>query len=72
MYPSRIVLAIYLRMVGNKLPTIPVYGFGFFFPCAPPSSAGWSGGFGEDCLSTQCEFRSRLTCRATQGTAKRR
>ena len=43
-----------------------------FIPCAPPSSGGWSGDFGEDCLSTQCEFRSRLTCRATQGTAQQR
>jgi hypothetical protein len=49
----------------------------FFFPCAPPSSAGWSGDFGEDCLSTwprsgSCEFRSRLTSRATQGTPQGR
>ncbi|OGS85774.1 MAG: hypothetical protein A2061_04060 [Gallionellales bacterium GWA2_59_43] len=44
----------------------------FFFPCAPPSSAGWSGDVGEDCLSAEREFRSRLTSRATQGTAKRR
>jgi len=43
-----------------------------FIPCAPPSSADWSGGFGEDCLSAKREFRSRLTSRATQGTAKRR
>jgi hypothetical protein len=42
-------------------------GFGFI-PCAPPSSAGWSGDFGEGCLSAQREFRSRLTSRATQGT----
>jgi hypothetical protein len=42
------------------------------FPCEPTSSAGWSGDFGEDCLSTQCEFRSRLTSRATQGTPQRR
>src|SRR3989338_3964078 len=56
------------------LPTMRVYGFGFsiFLPCAPPSSAGWSGDFGEDCLSAWREFRSRLTSRATQGTAKRR
>ena len=56
------------------LPTMRVYGFGFsiFLPCAPPSSAGWSGGVGEDCLSAQREFRSRLASRATQGTAKRR
>jgi hypothetical protein len=40
----------------------------FTSPCAPPSSAGWSGDFGEDCLSAQREFRSRLTSRATQGT----
>jgi len=46
--------------------------FSLFFPCAPPSSAGWPGGFGEDCLSAQREFRSRLTSRATQGTAQRR
>ncbi len=49
------------------------FGFWVFLPCAPPSSAGWSGDFGEDCLSTwprsgSCEFRSRLTSRATQGT----
>ncbi len=31
------------------------------FPCAPPSSGKWSGAFGEDCLSAQREFRSRLT-----------
>jgi hypothetical protein len=43
-----------------------------YLPCAPPSSAGWSGDFGEDCLSAKREFRSRLTRRATQGTAKRR
>ncbi|NCN23260.1 MAG: hypothetical protein GW921_03720, partial [Gallionella sp.] len=30
-------------------------------PCVPPSSAGWSGDVGEDCLSAQREFRSRLT-----------
>jgi hypothetical protein len=41
------------------------------------TSAGWSGDFDEDCLSTwtrsgSCEFRSRLTSRATQGTAQRR
>jgi hypothetical protein len=49
----------------------------FHFPCAPPSSADWSGGVGEDCLSTwprsgSCEFRSRLTSRATQGTPQGR
>ena len=33
----------------------------------PPSSTDWSGDFGEDCLSTQCEFRSRLTSRAHVG-----
>jgi hypothetical protein len=29
------------------------FGFGFCFsvPCAPPSSGGWSGDVGEDCLS---------------------
>jgi hypothetical protein len=43
-----------------------------FFPCAPPSSASWSGDVGEDCLSTQCEFRSRLTRRATQETPQGR
>ena len=39
------------------------FGFWFplFIPCAPPSSGGWSGDFGEDCLSTwprsgSCEF----------------
>jgi len=48
------------------------FEFPLFLPCAPPSSGGWSGGFGEDCLSAQREFRSRLTSRATQGTAKRR
>jgi hypothetical protein len=36
-------------------------------PHPPPSSAGGSGDFGEDCLSTQCEFRSRLTGRAHAG-----
>ncbi len=40
------------------------------FPCAPPSSTDWSGDVGEDCLSAQREFRSRLTSRATQGTPK--
>jgi len=40
----------------------------FHFPCAPPSSAGWSGVVGEDCLSAKREFRSRLTSRATEGT----
>jgi hypothetical protein len=30
-------------------------------PVRPPSSAGWSGEVGEDCLSAQREFRSRLT-----------
>jgi hypothetical protein len=72
MYRSRIVLPIYLGVVGNLLPTMRVYGVGFFIPCAPPSSGDWSGDFGEDCLSAQREFRSRLTSRATQGTAKRR
>ncbi|OIR16041.1 hypothetical protein GALL_35450 [mine drainage metagenome] len=47
-------------------------GFRFCFPCTPPSSGGWSGVFGEDCLSAKREFRSRLTSRATQGTAKQR
>ena len=37
---------------------------------SPPNSADWSGDVGEDCLSTQCEFRSRLTSRATQGIPK--
>ena len=37
----------------------------------PPSSTDWSGDFGEDCLSTKCEFRSRLARRATQGTSQR-
>jgi hypothetical protein len=55
---------------GNFLPTIK--RFLLLIPCAPPSSAGWSGGVGEDCLSTKCEFRNRLTSRATQGTAQRR
>ncbi len=55
----------------------PPYWFSIFLPCAPPSSAGWPGDFGEDCLSTwtrsgSCEFRSRLSSRATQGTAQRR
>src|SRR5574340_508983 len=60
-------------MAGNLLPTLfDGFGFSLFSPCAPPNSGGWSGDFGEDCLSTQCEFRSRLTSRATQGTAKRR
>jgi len=36
------------------------------------TSAGWSGDFGEDCLSAKREFRSRLASRATQGTAQRR
>ncbi len=38
---------------GNMLPATRVYGFGFlhFIPCAPPSSGGWSGDVGEDCLS---------------------
>src|SRR5260221_9820947 len=43
-------------------------------PCAPPSNAGKSGAVGEDCLSARLasafdgrEFRSRLTCRVTQG-----
>jgi hypothetical protein len=45
-------------------------------PVPPPSSGDWSGVVGEDCLSTwprsgSCEFRSRLACRATQGTSKR-
>jgi len=44
------------------------FWFGFSFPCAPPSSTGWSGDVGEDCLSAKREFRSRLTSRATQGT----
>jgi hypothetical protein len=45
MYRSRIVLHIYFSMVGNLLPTIWVYDFGFplFIPCAPPSSTGRSG-----------------------------
>jgi hypothetical protein len=74
MYRSLIVLPIYLCVVGNLLPSIRIYGFGIslFIPCAPPSSGGWSGDFGEDCLSAQREFHSRLTSRATQGTAKRR
>ena len=47
--------------------------FAFHPPHPPPSSGGWSGDFGEHCLSTwprsgSCEFRSRLTSRATQGT----
>jgi hypothetical protein len=46
--------------------------FRFFLPCAPPSSAGWSGDFGEDCLSALREFRSRLTSRSTQGTPQGR
>jgi hypothetical protein len=41
-------------------------------PVRPPSSADWSGDFGEDCLSAQREFRSRLTSRATQGTPQGR
>jgi hypothetical protein len=46
------------------------YGFRVLnvLPCASPSSGDWSGGVGEDCLSAQREFRSRLTSRATQGT----
>jgi hypothetical protein len=43
-------------------------GFRFSIPCALLSSGGWSGDFGEDCLSAKREFRSRLTSRATQGT----
>jgi len=60
--------------VSNILPAIRIFGFVFplsISPHPPPSSAGWSGDVGEDCLSTQCEFRSRLTRRATQGTSKR-
>jgi hypothetical protein len=72
MYRSRIDLPIYLSMVGNMLTTIWVFSFGFFFPCAPPSSGGWSGDVGEDCLSAKREFRSRLTSRATQGTPQGR
>ena len=30
---------------------LKVFGFLLFLPCAPPSSGGWSGGVGEDCLS---------------------
>ena len=61
----------------NKIRARSAHKTAFHFPCAPPSSAEWSGDFGEDCLSTwtrsgSCEFRSRLTRRATQGTAKRR
>jgi hypothetical protein len=48
------------------------FWFSLFIPCAPPSSAGRSGDFGEDCLSAQREFRSRLTSRATQGTPQGR
>jgi len=52
-----------------------VLNFGFSSPHPPPSSAGWSGDFGEHCLSTwprsgSCELRSRLTRRATQGIPK--
>src|SRR4030065_2410980 len=56
----------------HQKPSANLTIFCFSFPCAPPSSAGWSGGVGEDCLSTQCEFRSRLTSRATQGTPQGR
>jgi hypothetical protein len=59
-------------MAGVSPPYFCAFGFSFLIPCAPPSSADWSGVVGEDCLSAQREFRSRLTRRATQGTAKRR
>ena len=61
------------RSGGHEVPTLWLGSrFVLFIPCAPPSSAGWSGVVGEDCLSAQREFRSRLTSRATQGTAQRR
>jgi len=43
----------YLLLHGGQLVAHPifVFCFSFFIPCAPPSSAGWSGDFGEDCLS---------------------
>jgi len=53
--------------LGTVCPTCD-FEFSFFLPCAPPSSAGRSGDFGEDCLSAEREFRSRLSSRATQGT----
>ena len=43
MYRNRIILPIYFSVVGNLLPA--AFRFSLYLPCAPPSSAGWSGGF---------------------------
>jgi len=51
------------------MPTLFGFGLLLFIPCVLPNSGGWSG---DDCLNAKCKFRSRLTSRATQGTAQRR
>jgi len=44
----------YIGLAGGQLVAHPILGFGIslLIPCAPPSSAGWLGDVGEDCLST--------------------
>jgi len=60
MYRSQIVLTMGFTLDSNDLclgewvqRAHSTFGFGilFFIPCAPPSSGGWSGDVGEDCLS---------------------
>jgi hypothetical protein len=70
--PKQITSSLFLKLTSNPQDRRAY----FSSPFPPPSSGGKSGDVGEDCLSTwtrsgSCEFRSRLTCRATQGTSKR-
>jgi hypothetical protein len=71
MCPHPISILVLVLVLVSVLVLILILFLDLPSPHPPPSSGGWSGVVGEDCLSTQCEFRSRLTSRATQGTSKR-
>jgi hypothetical protein len=56
-------------MAGDSPSCLDAFGFRFFSPVRRRVAEGGQGVVGEDCLSAKREFRSRLTSRATQGTA---